>query len=389
MPSGIGKWTATACLAFAVACGGNNNKPGNPPADDPVVKARTVVKDSAQYLTTGQDLTVGSPTRGSLMPGHPPLEQDNVTAIAAEGLLAAWRTTGEQRFLDGATAAADFVSQRQRDFATGEPRFLARMSKLTGNQSYADIARTRFFDALQQGTYPHGTATVNTQGYVQALTAHRSGIAVNLTAWELASIVDAAYMLDRPEAHDWLVALERAVDDTHPGALPPAANPVYWEILSLTESLRAILAAGDPDHYVCAGTNYPALQNQNVQQITALIAGQMIRGGSQDGSLPYQLNLFPMIDDVQTTAYGLGLFARAGMSADILASGVGYLERLQEDSGAIAAAVGADSSGLGAVAPEVAAEAALGILAATPGAVMTGSDDCKKAIAMDVAAVCQ
>ncbi len=374
--------TIIICLSAGVACGTKNVVPPE------VAAAKTSVQHAGAFVASAQDTTAGSPTFGSLMPGHPPVAVDNITGVAGAGLLVQWQTTRDPAFREAAKAAGDFLLQNTGDLHAADPLFLVELSKLTGDPKYADAVNNQFFIPLQNGTYVRNGVAVNTQQYAADVLAAGSGTEVNMGLWNLAHVARAAALLQVVTAHDFLAVVETGLNELHPGALG-TTNDVYWQTASLAHGAFAIQQAKDPDHFVCAGTNDPALKDNTIQQLADLIANSQLHGGDTDGAFPYVLGSASPVDDAQTTAYAVTFLAQFGTkySAQV-AAGAAYLQRLQQPDGSILQGVGAGPVDPPSVGPEVAAEAALAILAAFPDAVLSSSAACRDAAAHSVGTLC-
>jgi hypothetical protein len=116
--------------------------------------------------------------KGSWGPLYPPATGDRATAPRiGMGLLSAYESTGDVRFLTAAKDAGNYISSRTGPtHQTADGIFMSALSLVTGDASYVNDVKTEFYDRLHAGTYLYSGANRGIAAYADLLLGTNQGV---------------------------------------------------------------------------------------------------------------------------------------------------------------------------------------------------------------------
>ena len=69
--------------------------------------------------------------------------------------------------MNKAIEAGDFIIANSPPHSTGNAIFMEKLSEITGDSKYSEDVKTKFYDALQAGTYNKNGTLYDTDSYAQ------------------------------------------------------------------------------------------------------------------------------------------------------------------------------------------------------------------------------
>jgi len=236
----------------------------------------------------------------------------NVQGVTAQGLLDAYRVTGDEAYLDAAGDNADWLVAYLEDnpdayMSAPNAYFLAEYALTAQSLEHLDWAREAFDRAIEDDRW-EDTPTALAELLLQARENQGLG---NLGLWDVALLLRAAQDIGDTDAADELAAVlvEQAEDATIVD--PFDASAENYEI-GLAALLFGLAEADLADHRSVIADAGEALQAEQ----------------GEDGSVPGDL-----YGDTQTTAYAALGFVAVGEPAPAIAA-CDWLESEQTDDGA-------------------------------------------------------
>lgn len=221
------------------------------------------------------------------------------------GLWAAYTLTADPWHLIGASNAGVFELSAEYDngearLGSVTPFFLLRLARATDNTTFSDFATDGLFDPLAAGTY--GTDDLDTAGWIASIETIRSGMWVNLRAWDFHTLIPAAAALGQPGQDD---LFEQAVLDGLATLDDTDANAVRNDLIGLAGAIRGLVFANRLTFPAIAAPDHSGINGfSTVAELVAFLAAHQ----NLDGSWYWHSNTVSpttVDDDLQTTAYAV------------------------------------------------------------------------------------
>ena len=233
----------------------------------------------------------------------------NTRGVTAQGLLDAYVLTRNPDYLaaciktyDNMVVLSEDADPAKRRIRGPDVPFLVELSEVTGDPTYADFARDRYENALDE--FGNGTAT----GFAQYIRNVRIGLPA-VISWDINLYIQGALALDRYYPENGYDAQAENMAEVIYGSL--YVDPVDFDLTDNTQNEYWIAYTGAIEAFTTTGTH----GTEAADLTTTLISSQQPDGrfiGVGDGS------------DAQTTAYAVMALLKAG-ETDATIDGASYL----------------------------------------------------------------
>jgi len=229
----------------------------------------------------------------------------NITGPILLGVLGTYNHTRDPADLVGALNGGAFdlaytYDNGEARFGSFTPTFMRLLASASGNTTFSDHAATGFFGALDAATY--GPDDLDTAGWIAAVETHRSGVWVNLRAWEFHNLIETASILGQAGQTD---LFEQAVLDGLMTLDNSDPDNVYSDIIGLAGAVQGLAFARRYTFPAISAPLHPGIHGiDNLEDLAAYLASLQ----NPNGSWYWHSNLVAPAtgdEDVQTTAYAV------------------------------------------------------------------------------------
>jgi len=178
----------------------------------------------------------------------------NQAAPAGMGLLAAYNQTGDINYLNQAIAAGEFIIANSPTHHTQNGIFMSELSRVTGDNRYADTVKSDYYDALEAGTFEKGGLFYDTATYAQYILNLRIDQEYdNLALWDLGTAAYGAELIGASESElvTWGNYIETGLNAWHSAYSSTGNN---YAVLGLAGSILGLAALNqDLDNPISGG----------------------------------------------------------------------------------------------------------------------------------------
>lgn len=261
----------------------------------------------------------------------------NTAAPIAMGLLAAYKQTGDSKYLAGAVKAGDFIKAVSPPHSTGNGIFMSQLSKVTGDSSYAADVKTEFYDALAAVTYDRNGTSYSTDSYAQYIydlreSQHNSigNTYKNLGIWDvgLAAAGAAALGVEQSQLDLWGDALENGLNFWE--GTYSTGNSLF-SVIGLAGGIYGLSELGQDLDAPISASNY-LNGAQTVEELADILITYQSASGGFGMYADYPLDPYT---GVQETAYAIISLASVDseLYAANIASAANWLMNVQLSTG--------------------------------------------------------